>query len=112
MTDALQPATVDANGNITAHGRGGLSLVLTFQNADGTARDVSALTMYFEVAGSVRVALGAGATTDKRTLTLTRTQVGAMGAGRKDFAVIDETATPDVIWAGSISVKGYTDAPA
>jgi hypothetical protein len=112
MSDALQPATVDANGNITLHGRGGMSLVLTFQNADASPRDVSALTLYFEVAGVVRVAAGAGATSDKRTLALTRTQVAAIGSGRRDFALIDETATPDVIWAGSIKVGGFTDQPA
>jgi hypothetical protein len=112
MTDVLQPATVDVNGNITLHGRGGLSLVLTFENADGTPRDASALALYFCVGGHLREAVGAGETTDKRTITLTREQVGSIGAGRKDFALIDETATPDVIWAGAISVKGFTEEPA
>lgn len=85
MTDVFQPAQIDANGDIVANGRGGLSLVLTFQDADGLARDVSANALYFEVEGKIRQALGAGATTDKRTIALTRSQVASIADQRRTF---------------------------
>jgi len=109
-----QPAAVDARtGDIVVHGREGLSLAVQFKLADGAARDVTAASLFFEVDSVLRVALAAGTSSDRRTISLTRAQVASLAGGSRLFALIDETGTiPDVIWRGQIRVEGYTAQPA
>lgn len=109
-----QPYTVSpTDGSITLHGREGLSMELQFTVADGSPRNVSASTMYFEIEGLLRVALTNGGSTDKKVVTLTRTQVESIAGAPRRFALIDETATtPIVLWSGPIQLRGYTGQPA
>lgn len=109
-----QPPAVDPRtGDIVVHGREGLSLAVQFKLADGSLRDVSAAALFFEVDTLLRVALGAGASNDKRTITVTREQIAQLAGGSHLFALIDETnPIPDVVWRGQIRVEGYTVQPA
>lgn len=113
MTDFTPPALFDRDGNLVLHGRGGAVLTIDFTDAAGAPRNVSALTLWFEIDGVCRVTCAAGAANSQRIVTLTRTQVQAVGAnGRAKFALIDETSTPLVLLAGDARVAGYTAQPA
>ncbi|MBV8970915.1 MAG: hypothetical protein JO290_01350 [Sphingomonadaceae bacterium] len=102
----ISPTTIDVDG------RGGLSIVLTFQDDAGNPRDVSAALMFFEVDGALRVPLGPGGTAAQRTLALTRDQVATIGVKYRDFAFIDETlAVADAFWTGVITVRGFVAQP-
>lgn len=109
-----QPATVDTRtGDIVVHGREGLFLAVKFQAADGSARDVSAALLFFEVDQLLRVALAAGPSNDIRSISLTRAQVATIAGASRLFALIDESGSvPDVIWRGQIRVDGFTVEPA
>ena len=113
MSDVYQIPLVDQLGDIAIHGRSGASLTLSFQLADGSARNVAGLSMFFEVEGALRVSLGAGVTNDQRTLVLTRAQVLAVAGQPRSFAFLDESGTvPEVFWSGKIRLFGYTGQPA
>jgi hypothetical protein len=108
-----QPYTVSPlDGSISIHGREGLDMELSFQLGDGTDRNVSAASMFFEVDGVLRVALTNGSSSSKKVVTLTRTQVASLAGAPRRFALIDETSTPQVLWSGPISLRGYTEQPA
>jgi hypothetical protein len=114
MSTVVQPYVVNPQtGDLTVHGREGLYLELQFKLADGSARNVSDASLFFEVEGTLRVALLAGSATDKRVIQLTRAQVALCALVQKRFALIDETATvPDVLWQGNITATAYTSQPA
>lgn len=116
MTVLQQPPTMDPRtGDVTIHGRSGAFWRIDFRNPDGTARDVSASALFFEIDGVLRAALGAGAASNQRTVTVTRAEIEAIAAlpgGKSKFALIDETgAVPEVLIAADIRVNGYTGAP-
>lgn len=116
MTILQQPPTMDdRTGDVTIHGRAGAFWRIDFKNPDGTARDVSASVLYFEIKGVLRAALGAGAATNQRTVTITRAQIEAIAAlpdRTAQYALLDETgAVPEALIAASIRVIGYTGAP-
>jgi hypothetical protein len=112
-----QPDVVDEYGNISVHGREGLNLPISFQDADGNPRDVSLTPLFFEVKGKFRKALETGVTNDVRALVLTQAEVSGIGTTPVMFALIDESnvvggdVIPDVLWEGKISYRGYTSAP-
>lgn len=113
MTAVTPPALVDRSGNIALHARGGCVLAVNFQDATGASKDVTGSTIYFEIDGVVRVQMTAGGDNGQKLATLTRAHVQAVGVnGRAKFAVIDETATPVVLWSGEVRVDGYAAQPA
>jgi len=109
----VEPSLFDRDAGLVLHARAGVVLTLNFVDAAGAARDVSARTLYFEIDGVARVAAANGATTAQKTVTLTRTQVQAIGVGgRKNFVLIDETSTPqELAWSGFVRVIGFSAQP-
>lgn len=113
MTTFAPPAVVDRDGNLVLHARGGAVLTVDFTDAAGAARDVSALTLWFEIDGVCRVTCANGAANSQRIVTLTRAHVQAIGVnGKAAFSLVDETSTPIVLWAGFARVQGFATQPA
>lgn len=103
------PALVDENGDIFLHGRQGASLVIEFKNPDGTARDVSAATMVFEVGPVLNVTLTN--TTGGKQLTLSQANVKSIfEAEDKNFVLLETSATPVTpLWQGVIYMSGWVE---
>jgi hypothetical protein len=112
-TISQRPTVDPQTGDIQLHGRQGFSLPVNFVGANGDPRDMTGLSIYFEVEGKLRLALAAGATVDERVITLSREDVGTLFEGAFDFAIVDESgALPDTPWKGRISAYGFKDQPA
>jgi hypothetical protein len=109
----IEPSVFDRDAGLVLHGRAGAVITLDFVDDAGDARDVSARTMYFEIDDVARVLAAAGDDVSQKTVTLTRTQVQAIGVGgRKAFVLIDETASPqELVWQGYVRVTGFTAQP-
>lgn len=109
---SAQQPVVDENGDLFLHGRQGLELVIEFQNADGTPRDVSAAEMTFEVGPSVNETLTpVPGNIDQLQLTLSNDDVKAIFAeNNKEFVFIDHSAPqPTPFWVGVVYPLGWTE---
>lgn len=108
---ADQRQTVRDDGSIGVHGRSSLDLVVSIRDGSGQPVDVTGRSYFFEVAGLFRVPLQAVDQSSLRVL-LTRDQVELIGPVRREFALIDETEQPLVIWSSTIQQIGFKGAPA
>lgn len=112
--EILQPELIDDDGNIRLHRREGSRFEIAFELPDGTPRDVSAALLFFEVKNEFRKPLESGTAIDNRTLIITREETAQLSTSTKGnpFVLIDETnVPPDVVWEGSIFVRGFVDQP-
>lgn len=106
------PELVDDKGDINVHGRQGAVIVIPFLNDDGTARDVSALTMVFECGPALNINLTNGGALNEKVLTLTNDNVKTIAAlTNRDFVVLDTStaSTPTPVWVGAVYVYGWVE---
>lgn len=107
MTEIVQTPVVQENGNISLANKSGASIIVTFQNDDGTPRDVTGRIYYFEV-DDLRILLSNGSLPSEKVLTFTRTQVTGLHGTKHNFVLLDETAgfeLSDYVWKGQLSVS-------
>lgn len=99
---------VTENGDIQMHGREGALIVLSFQEDDGTPRDMTSAVVTFEVRGFTKP-LVVGDQPHLMNLTLNRGELPTAFLGKvEDFVVLDETgAIPHVIWSGKVILTGW-----
>lgn len=98
---------IDDRGNMHVHGREGGVAVFEFQDEDGTPRNMSGASVFFEVKG-FRKALQAGDTTSQMILIIERGDLNAYLNKTVDYVVLDETGTvPHVIIEGKLVVSGW-----
>lgn len=111
---AIQTALVDASGDISVHGRAAFVIVVKFgTGVAGVYRDISADSLWFEIAGITRLELAAGDTIYTRKIVVTNDVVTELPLnGETQFDLRNETPEyPDVPWSGVITAYGYRTAP-
>ncbi len=118
-----QKRIVDANGNITIHGRSGIRLAIRFRDGADSPQNVTQSALYIEIANRFRKALepaGLGFATDVRWLVLTQDEAALLPAATAPakFVIIDETDVEpdgDIIgnarWSGTICRSGFAQRP-
>jgi len=117
MSTIQLPATVDDRGNILVNGRGGVDLPVVIRGSEWEIVDASTRELYFEVKGVLREPLLQGAEAGTRRLVLSRADIAKLPKSAVPFVVVDETdmvegeLVPDVIWEGTITWRGYLEAP-
>ena len=113
----MEKTTVTST-TIRVHGREALRLpVNDFQNIAGVETQVSVANrvMFFEVPKArIRKQLAANpANALELLIYLTRAEVSKLQLNTGyEFALIDETTVPDVLWNGTLTVIGYISTPA
>ena len=116
-----QPPWVDSCGNIRLNGRTAMLMVITFQDGQGNAVDVSRSLFTFEVQDVFKLDLEpVDGQSSQQALTVPQTLVAQVGVTPNPkvgpfFVLRDETqgeADAIVKWEGMFIVRAYTDEPA
>jgi hypothetical protein len=104
------PAVITETGDIRFHAKEGVRIPISFQNEDGTPRDmtVEGTSVKFYVEGFPTITLVAGATSDELVLLIPQGTYNDLVDKKAEFALVDETATPpNLEWSGTLMVTGF-----
>lgn len=102
------PALVTEQGDIRIHNREGGKIVVAFNSAEGTPRNMRNSTVVFETSKGFRKNLVPGTAPEEVVLQLDPMELMGHLNNVADFVVRDET-TPEkaVVWQGHITVTGW-----
>lgn len=102
------PPFIDSSGNMHLHAREGGVAVLTFKDANGDSRDVSASEMFFEVAGFRKALEPHDTDDDKQVLIIERGELNSYLNKISEYVILDETGlVPEVIIGGRVAIVGW-----
>lgn len=102
------PSPITESGDILLHAKEGLRIPVSFQNLDGTPRDMTGTTVKFYIKGGPTILLGLGSTPDELVILIEKGACNALLNKRVDFALVEETVDPpSLLWSGIITVGGF-----
>jgi len=98
---------IDDDGNMHLHTREGGLATLDFQEDDGSPRDMTGASLFFEVEG-FRKALSAGENASQMILLIERGELNQFRDKVSNYIIIDETGeVPHVLIEGKVIVSGW-----
>jgi hypothetical protein len=103
--------TVTPDGDIVIHNKGTFTYTASFQNEDGSDRNMTGRNLYFVTNSGIRVQLLPGVNAWEKKLVIPQETLKVALRMTSEFAIVDEKPMPSMLWNGrAVSRSGVVMA--